>query len=283
MADESIADLIYRARERDYEPEFRGHLGASQIGHTCDRYLWLSFRWAGGFSTPDGRTLRIFERGKLEEERVIKDLFAIGCTVICFGDESEQSKIEILPHFGGSLDGIIWNVPNHLGNDKMVLEIKTHNLKSFSRLESGIPTQHIDQCMVYMHGTGYRKALYVAVCKDNEQIHAEVLQYNKGLAEHLVERARGIIEDDMMPAGFQKESFPCRWCGFKAFCHGGAEVRKSCRTCEHIRFGKDVSCNHFLEKLSLGQQREGCHDWVENSTLTKRDQAPVHRWAFGDE
>ena len=58
----------------------RDHLGASILGHKCDRYLWLSFRWAQPKKL-DGRTLRLLERGKREESWLIDDLRQIGVQV----------------------------------------------------------------------------------------------------------------------------------------------------------------------------------------------------------
>lgn len=55
----------------------RNHLGASLIGHPCSRYLWLIFRWAMKQKF-DAQTLRIFERGKREEDRFAIWLKAAG-------------------------------------------------------------------------------------------------------------------------------------------------------------------------------------------------------------
>ena len=41
----SIANLIDKKVEEGQEAP-RAHLGASLLGHPCDRYLWLMFRWA---------------------------------------------------------------------------------------------------------------------------------------------------------------------------------------------------------------------------------------------
>lgn len=56
--------------ERVYnEPEPRWHLGASEIGHECSRYLWYKFRWFRHeyFSARNGR---LFNRGHREEARM---------------------------------------------------------------------------------------------------------------------------------------------------------------------------------------------------------------------
>ena len=64
---------IYRYYEDHREEPHRPHLGASQIGHACDRYLWYQFRWCD-HDEPDGRVLRLFDHGNVEETRLIRDL-----------------------------------------------------------------------------------------------------------------------------------------------------------------------------------------------------------------
>ena len=42
----STAAAIFQQYEKSAEAGQRPHLGASELGHECERYLWLSFRWA---------------------------------------------------------------------------------------------------------------------------------------------------------------------------------------------------------------------------------------------
>ena len=74
-----ISALIDAAHEERQEKP-RPHLGASMLGHKCDRWLWLSFRWAVVEKFP-GRILRLFRRGHNEEQQIISDLRAIGLDV----------------------------------------------------------------------------------------------------------------------------------------------------------------------------------------------------------
>lgn len=57
--------------------DFRDHLGASLIGHSCNRYLWLTFRWAV-MPKFEGRMLRLFNTGNREEVRIAEELRGIG-------------------------------------------------------------------------------------------------------------------------------------------------------------------------------------------------------------
>lgn len=63
-----------------YDDGHRKHLGASLIGRECERELWYTFRWVK-HKQFDGRMLRLFQRGHLEEARFIDYLQGIGCEV----------------------------------------------------------------------------------------------------------------------------------------------------------------------------------------------------------
>jgi len=61
----------------EYDDGPRRHLGASLIGHECNRYLWYVFRWCL-HEKHDGRQQRLFNRGHREEARFIEWLEGIG-------------------------------------------------------------------------------------------------------------------------------------------------------------------------------------------------------------
>ena len=162
----TITSLIDAAHEERLEKP-RPHLGASTLGHHCERWLWLSFRWAVQEKFK-GRILRLFRRGNNEEATIISDLRAAGIHVY-----GTQTKVDFGSHVSGSLDGVGKGVPG-APKTEHVLEFKTHSLKSFNDLEKhGVgksKPQHFTQCQVYMHGTALKRALYVAVCKDDDRI-----------------------------------------------------------------------------------------------------------------
>ena len=143
---ENTVTLIDKYHESRQEPP-RFHLGGSLIGHKCERYLWLSFRWAV-IEKFEGRLLRLFRRGQLEETQIIKDLRSIGVDI-----RSTQDKVDFGKHFSGSVDGIIYSGLSE-SNKKHVAEFKTHSRKSFDDLESkGLEKSkpmHYAQMQVYM-------------------------------------------------------------------------------------------------------------------------------------
>jgi hypothetical protein len=79
-------------------------------------------------------------------------------------------------HFGGSLDAVAIGL-KEAPKTWHVVEFKTHSAKSFRELVAkGVALakpQHWAQMQIYMHLTGITRALYVAVCKDTDDLHIE--------------------------------------------------------------------------------------------------------------
>ena len=107
-----VIDRIYDAIEKKSRRPLRlSRLGASGIGDECIRRIWLSWR---GYDTPvfNGRMLRLFETGELQEKRIIADLRLAGFAVwdtyesglqYAFTDDTE--------HFVVKLDGVVKGIP----------------------------------------------------------------------------------------------------------------------------------------------------------------------------
>lgn len=210
----SVTSLIDKRHEANQEPP-RPHLGCSLLGHSCDRFLWLSFRWAVVEKFP-GRILRLFRRGHMEEATIVQDLQAIGMVITDYGDE--QSRVDFGKHVSGSIDGIIQSgVPG--SNKPHILECKTHSQKSFDLLKKeGLQKakhMHYVQCNVYMLGKGLERALYYAINKNTDEIYTERVRLDEGLAMSAVERGRRIALADRMPEpmpGADRSYFLCKNC-----------------------------------------------------------------------
>ena len=250
----------------------RDHMGASIIGHQCDRYLWLSFRWAAAENV-EGRMLRLFETGKREESRVIENLRAIGCTVHDADDHGEQFRIAFADgHGGGSADCIIEGLPD--GKEPTLGEIKTCNAKGFARLqEKGLRSakpEHYTQMQLYMLHLGLDRGLYIAVCKDTDDIYLERIKRDDAHAGTQTGKALQIIQMAEPPAKLDKDFPPCvyvskdgtRWpCKFYSLCHEQQMPERNCRTCissTPVAEGK-WSCDIHGE-LQPDIQRSGCAD-----------------------
>lgn len=257
---------IYAAYEAEREDHRRGHLGASLIGKECDRALWLDFRWA---STPefDGRMLRLFQTGNLAEARFVADLEMIGVTVHAVDPETkEQFRVsDNGGHFSGSMDGAALGIPE-APKTWHVLEFKTHNTKSFDKLKKdGVrkaKPQHHAQMQVYMHLTGMTRALYLAVCKDTDELYGERIEHDEAEATKLIARARRIVDAARPPERISADPawFVCRFCDHRAGCHGRALADVNCRTCAWSTPVTDGTwvCDRHEKILSIGEQKAAC-------------------------
>ena len=270
---DGISKLIDEYHERNAEPP-RPHMGCSILGHYCDRWLWLSFRWAVQPKFP-GRVLRLFRRGQNEEATIVSDLRAIGIDIR--NTNAAQSRVDLGCHVSGSIDGIIESGVPEAPAKRHIAEFKTHSKKSFDDLEKqGVKIskpQHYAQMQLYMHGTKISRALYVAVCKDDDRIYTERVRYEKDTAESLLARGHKIATDDRLPPPISTDPtwYQCRFCDAHSFCHGSRITNHvNCRTCAHSTAMQDGAwrCEkHSADGIPVEFQRQGCEGHVIHPDL----------------
>lgn len=243
---------------------FRSHMGASTIGRDCAREVWFSFRWATERKA-EGRMLRLWNRGHLEEARFIALLLSIGCEVFQQDADGKQFRIsELGGHYGGSGDGVFKGCPDLEVGLPALSEFKTHNDKSFKKLAGDnwdawfdyhvmgltkgvrVPPQfkgegvrsakpeHYIQMQQYMRKMGLAVGVYFAVDKDNDHIYAEVVPLDTETADKYLGRAISIVQLPAPPKRISDSPgwFGCKFCDHRMVCHFGAAPAKNCRTCE---------------------------------------------------
>lgn len=259
-----------------YDPNnesFRSHMGASVIGKECSRAIWYDFRWFTK-SSFNGRMIRLFNRGHLEEARFIAILLTLGCPVYQHDSKGKQFRVsDCYGHFGGSCDGIAFNIPD-LPNQYILCEFKTHGEKSFLELQKkGVAVakpEHLIQMNIYMYKMGIPAGLYMAVNKNTDEIHAELIPLNKELAEFNIEKARTLIFMKQPPKKLNESPgyYKCRFCNHRDVCHLNKEPEVNCRTCAFSQPVEDGQwqCNHKLNQnhydvepvLTKEEQLTGC-------------------------
>ena len=265
----STAAAIFQNYEKSAEAGQRPHLGASELGHECERYLWLSFRWA---KQPDfdGRMLRLFESGQLAEPRLIENLRAIGVEVSDRDEDGNQWRFNAVGgHVGGSMDGAALGLPE-APKTWHVLEFKTANAKSFAAMvKKGVKEskpQHYAQMQLYMGWAGLDRAMYLVVNKDTDDIHSERIEFDRKEFDRLLERAHRIVTgtEPAITLGENAEYFSCKYCRFKAQCYATEAPQVNCRTCAHSTPELDGdgkwSCAEHKRDLTVPEQRQGCRD-----------------------
>jgi hypothetical protein len=221
-----------------------------------------------------GRILRLFRRGQDEETKVVSDLRAIGMSVQNTG--TNQARVDFGCHVSGSVDGIIeYGVPE-APDTKHILEIKTHSKKSFDALlKDGVEKSkpmHFVQMQMYMLGMGLDRALYVAVCKDDDRIYTERVRLDKAVAKKGVERGHRIATADRMPPPISTDPtwFECRFCAAHEFCHKTKLTKEvNCRTCANSTAKQDGtwSCEEYSVTLDFENQKQGCEAHVLHPDL----------------
>lgn len=262
----SIAHAIYETyTKKQKEKPRRQHLGASEVGKECARQAWYNFRWVEE-NNFDGRMLRLFETGDLEEIRLVKSLKALGIRVHEVDKDGKQFGFSDLGgHFSGSTDGAALGI---LAAPKTwhILEFKTHNAKSFAKLlnhgvESAKP-EHYIQVQIYMHYSGMTRALYLACNKDTSEIYEERIEYDAGVALKFIARAKEIIFSPVPLVGISEspKAFVCRYCNFRENCFTPKLPQLNCRTCLHSTPKESGGwfCEKHEKPLDFETQKVGC-------------------------
>ncbi len=264
-----LAGDAYSTKEDDW----RDHLGASLIGRECARELWYSFRWTT-LKKFDGRMLRLFNRGHLEEPRFIALLMMIGCQVWQVDENGKQFRITgHMGHFGGSMDGVVLGVPD-LPNTPVLAEFKTHGEKSFTKLvANGVMSakwEHFIQMTIYMGKNNIHWGLYCAVNKNTDEIHMELVQFDPMQYQRYLDRSVATIEALTPPPKLNESPgwFGCKFCDHKPVCHGKDSPAVNCRTCKYsgvLPEGKWQCLNEVCPGiLTPEMQRQGCSHYEPN-------------------
>ena len=194
---------------------YLGRLGASTIGNECLRALW--FDWRAYARKPfNGRMLRLFRTGHLQEDRIVADLKATGLQV--FEKDTEGRQFEFTDptgHLVCKVDGVVKGVPES-AEKAHVLEIKTHNQTSFNAVvKHGVQKSketHYVQMQTGMWLSNLTRALYVSLCKNDEQYDIQRIPADRKVQKTVEQTVIKLVEARLRPAGVsdKRESFACR-------------------------------------------------------------------------
>ena len=291
LARTSVEELLAAAARRAAEAEpgsehdwRRDHLGASVIGHRCDRFLWFVFRWVAADALT-GRMVRLLDRGHREEDRIIDSLASAG-----FEITDRQSVVSWGGHFGGHTDGVIRGLLEAPLTPHL-LEVKTSNRKNFERLqEKGVRAakpEHYAQMQVYMRGMALERAFYIVENKDDDDVYGDRIALDREFADRMI--ARGVrittATNEAPDRAPYREHPPCcytskdgtRWpCRFFEHCHGKAMPERNCRTCVAAKPVADGAwhCMHHDRPIDRIAQRIGC---LNHATIPSMVNAQVAR------
>jgi len=265
---QKLIDAIYKTHEdREALSKPRTYMGGSMIGKECDREVWLAFRHAI-LPTFDGRMLRLFQRGHREEPAFVEELIEIGIEVHQLKADGSQFGVEAIEgHAKGHLDGVLLNVPD-FEEIPHLFEAKTESKKRWQALsKNGVVKEHpvhFVQMQFYMGLMELPAAIYLSVCKDDDRIHCERIEFDPGAFAAIMERARNLVYLKDAPERITEDPtrFVCKFCDFRPLCHGKTFPLAGCRTCVAATPNKQGgwTCDKHEKDLSLDDQLTGCDD-----------------------
>lgn len=268
---------IYAAYEADNENWDSLGISVGELGAECDRSLYYSFHWASPAERVDGRKVRIFRRGDLEELRLIEDLERIGVEV--FG---QQDRIRLVfGHVRGKIDGKLLGIPEAPKTPHLA-EFKSSNTANFKKLLKEkvrkAQPKHFVQLQIGMYAFGLTRALYLVTDKNDETLYAECVEFDLEFCVRLLARAERIIRADGPPPRISEKPdfFGCMFCKHKRMCHQvddagePAEVlaRVTCRSClfstAEMSGDGHWSCSRHSKPISFDEQKLACpnHLWI---------------------
>lgn len=272
----AIDAAVAAAETRRHHPYIRG----SAIGQ-CERRQWYAFRWSHAPEQFDGRVLRLFDTGNVEEDRMVAWLKLAGVEVLPVDpDTAQQWEVKACDgHFAGHFDGIIMSGIIEAPKAQHLLECKTHNAKSFAQLlRHGVAVakpDHMAQMQIYMHLAGLTRAFYLAKNKDTDELYAERVHYDAAIGLMLEAKAERIKAANSAPERIGgADHFECRFCPSHGLCHGGQWALRNCRTCafsDPINDGQWYCQRHERELTNI-DQLSGCPSHVYLPSLVPLEQ-----------
>jgi hypothetical protein len=221
--------ILYAASK---EPP-REYLGASVIGNQCERqvqYQYMATRGDVERKAIPARTLRIFDRGNIYEDRARTWLKKAG---FLFGRTRKgKSFTDFDGKFRGHVDGILtgWGRPDlpcpvvlpclwecKCLASKYWKQLKENKLEKYSATYYG-------QVQIYMSYIGLEQCLFTAVNADDMQVYHELVPFNETEAMLLRSRVQTVITATEEGKLLQRLSddpafYICRWCDFHGVCH----------------------------------------------------------------
>lgn len=270
---------------------FRSHMGVSTSGRECARELWFKWRWATPVKIA-GKLLRLFNRGHLEEARFAAALLGAGIELWRAESDGKQFRVSHYGgHYGSAIDGVGRGFPE-MPDENMLVEMKTHNKKSFEKLAGEKDSQgnvvtppagvkkakleHWVQMQQYMEYYKLRYAMYCAVNKDNDELYFEIVMFEPEAAAHWRNRSRDIIFAKEAPPKISENAsfWKCRYCDERRVCHFDAQPDFNCRTCAASYCKEDGNwyCSaHDHAIIDKERQLVGCPEYAQHITFIHKE------------
>jgi hypothetical protein len=222
----ALLDSSYKA-SKDAEPK-RPYLGASIVGHHCERYLGYSFHGVqvdegAGFS---GQTYRIFDMGHDGETRMAQYLRTAGFTLLTEKEDGGQFGFYAAEGaFRGHIDGVLTAGPLPLpyacGWENKAVGDKKWNEFRRSGVRVASPTYY-GQIQVYCAYLELPGFLFTAINRDDATVYAEYVPLDPAAAQQLSDKAVRVITssrpEELPRCTTDQADFRCKFCDFRVRC-----------------------------------------------------------------
>jgi len=237
---EDVIRLIDEGYDAEKPRRISTSIGASAIGNKCDAYLAFSLR---GFpeTEPTPKLKRIFRLGHVMEDMVVEDLKKKADIRVFEKDEwtGDQHRFELLNgHVVCKLDGMC--LLDEGNSDELSgLEIKTMNQTSWNKfVKHGVEKSHdyyYAQLQMMMGVSGLRQFLFIAICKNTSEYHAEIVEFDELAWSAMEARIERVLNGDAPKVAKGPEDWRCRGCFKHGACWGTQEVEPACTRCVYSR------------------------------------------------
>jgi len=215
-----------RAREKS-----RQYLGASRLGVSCERALQFEYAQAPvdpGRDTP-GRILRVFERGHLNEDCMVRWFRAAGFDLRTHQANGEQFGFSVADgRLQGHIDGVLVGGPEGFSYpalwENKCLGSKSWNDLVKKRLAVSKPVYAAQVAIYQAYLELYvHPALFTAVNADTMEIYAELVPFDAALAQRMSDRGVRVISatdaGELLPRAFVDPThFECKFCAWQDRC-----------------------------------------------------------------
>lgn len=203
----------------------RTHLGLSQVGHKCDRFLWYQHNGYGEFTPPlPARVCRIFDMGNLVESEMFFEYNRAG-----FDIKNTQKEVGFTQgdlKLFGHIDGIIHNLIEapktpHLWEcksmaDKYYKAVVKHGYEAYK-------PEYKAQVHVYMLGLGLSRCFVTVYNKNTSEVYTERIKIDEQYAIDILQRAFDIMGLKTAPVGTCPDGgyFEAKFCNYCDYCFNG--------------------------------------------------------------
>lgn len=216
----------------------RAYLGASRLGHVCERALQFELVGAPKDDGADfnGQQLRIFAIGHALEELAGRWLRVAGFDLRTRRGDGEQFGFSVAQsRIRGHVDGILAGGPAIPGLAYPALwECKTMNAKNWRDtvakglvVAKPVYAAQIALYQAYMEGSipgiSANPALFTAINKDTAELHHELVAFDAALAQSVSDRAVRILQatdaGELLPRIAREAEFhECQMCPWARRC-----------------------------------------------------------------